>query len=145
MAEYHFDEGVIDLPSPWVDQTIQAITIPLDEGAKLGVTVSREDVSLSASLDALVDRAIADQQKKLAGFELVSRADSTAGGEPSVDLVVKWRHANAPIYQHQIFLKSFGKLLVFTGTTLWKHRGHCESVVHRIAESLRLRDAPEAT
>ena len=142
MADYHFDEAVIDLPSPWVDKTIQAITIPLDDGAKLGVTVSREDVGLAAKLESLVDRAIADQERKLAGFELVSRVESSAAGEPAVDVVVKWRHDNSPIYQHQLFVKSLDKLLVFTGTTLWKHRDHCEGVVQRIAESLRFRDAP---
>lgn len=142
MAEYHMDEAVFELPVPWEDKTVHALSLPLADGAKLGVTVSREAAPATSSLSALVDRALHLQQQKLPGFELVSRGDGSAGGMPSVEVVAKWRHATAPIYQHHLYVAVYEQLLVFTVTTTWKHRGECGDALRAIAGSLKFRERP---
>lgn len=142
MVDYHMDEATFDLPHPWEDQSIQALSLPLADGERMGVTISRERILGTASLESMVDRLLAQQQQKLDAFELVSRTEVVAGGEPAVEAVTTWRHRSGPIFQRQIFVAVHGKLIAFTATAAWKHRAATEDVMHHLADSLRFREPP---
>ena len=142
MAEYHLDEAVLDLPSVWQDQSVQALWQPI-EGTRdrLALTISREDAPVGKTLAELTDRAIELQRQRLTGFELTDRVeDLEVGGLPAIGLRVQWRNADGAVYHRHVYVLVYERLLAFTGTCKWPHRALCDERVDEVLSTLTFRE-----
>jgi hypothetical protein len=138
MATFHFDEGIIEVPSHWSDRTVN-ILIGKGSGAPdFNLVMSRDDLGDRAFEDVVAEQ-MKELSKRMPGFSLLGRREASIGGVPGIEARIVFETNGAQMYQRMAALHYYDKALVFTATSLFKEAESCDAALARILASLMLR------
>jgi hypothetical protein len=109
-----------DVPENWEDRTVTAYSAPPqhDHPVTPNIVVTRDFVTDRQPVGSYADRQMVDLAKRLNGFNLLSRAESQLGGEPTVVLDFVWNGQFGPVRQKQIFVLRDKTVLTLVLTAL---------------------------
>jgi hypothetical protein len=142
MAAYYLNEAAFSLPDrPFVDRTVHVLEAPLPDGDALGVLVLRRRIAEGKSLRETVDEHLADDAKRLSGFTVQGRAETTIAGAPAIVLCARWRHSGKVLYQRQAHVAVGWAWLLFSVNGPLSAREACDEAFEGMVETLVLRDA----
>ena len=150
MPNYLLNEGRLDLPEGFVDNTTNVLMLHDAEGHTITVTVSRDRLLTGEDLTSYVDRQIGLLKKQIKGYKLLERTDSQIG-QAHAPLAAQQLRATlpgqhkAPLHQHQVgtVLPSggfAGNVLVFTVTTTRPLNPAEQTLWDNLLASYRLHD-----
>ncbi|MFJ4065892.1 DcrB-related protein [Pseudomonas sp. NPDC089996] len=119
--DYPLAEGTLQLPEGLQDRTVNIFVQPNSGPTHLNITVSRDDLLPEESLEAYVDRQVAQIGSKLRNYTLLGkRSASLSTSVPLAGLQIDayYLHDGRPVHQRQAaFEVAAGRILVFCATS----------------------------
>ncbi len=127
MPAYLLNEGRLDLPAAYTDNSTNVLILHDADGHTINVTISRDRLLTGEELAAYVDRQIGLLKKQIKGYKLIERSECQIG-QADAPLAAQQLRATLP-GQHKTTLHQqqagtvlpagefAGKVLVFTVTT----------------------------
>jgi hypothetical protein len=109
-----------DVPRHWEDRTIVAFAAPAEPGQAVAanLVMTRDTLRERETLGGYADRQLAELAKRLDGFELLRRDETTLGGAPAVALRFAARASSGPLEQRLVVVEARRRgVFCFTATT----------------------------
>lgn len=136
---YHFNEGSLDLPESWNDQTINIVSSagPMEVG--LTITMTRDQIPWGMEFDEYVEDQISQVTEALTDFTLLGRRPVVAGRNPAVEIECRWKAKTG--FMHQIITTvqvSESRALVLTASHPGEMTANQKTEVRRIVSTLNL-------
>ncbi|WP_411891600.1 DcrB-related protein [Yoonia sp. SDW83-1] len=136
---YHMNEGSIDLPDNWKDQTINIIASG-GTGAVPGLsfTVTRDDVPWGMEFDEYVTGEIEKASEALTDFTIINQSGLHISGRQAVELECTWNAKQGPMHQIITTVNAPAHAMVLTASMPGKMSDTQKSEVRRITATLQL-------
>ncbi len=134
-----FNEGTLDLPSNWTDQTINVISSapPMEQGMTFSIT--RDSIPWGMDFAEYVEDQIKQTSEALNDFELVDRRNLALSRAPAVEIECRWMSKQGPIHQIITTVQAAEtRAMVITATIRGKISSGQAAEVRRITASLQL-------
>lgn len=135
-----------DVPRHWDDKTIVAYSAPAAPGQAVAanLVMTRDALKDGENLARYADRQLAEMARRLDGFELVRRDETTLGGAPAIAIRFESRGANGPLLQRLVVVEGRRRgVYCFTATTAKADADQNNPLFDRMLSTLRL--APTET
>jgi hypothetical protein len=153
MARHEQNDVSFDVPRHWEDKTLVAYAAPPRDGqvTAANLVMTRDTLGPREALGDYADRQLAELAKRLDGFELVRREETTLGGLPAIVLRFGSRAAAGPLLQRLAVVEGRRQsVYCFTATTPRADAAQNDPLIDRILGSVRFpfaapADDPEAT
>lgn len=129
-----------DVPRHWDDKTITAFAAPPQQGQAIAanVVMTRDTLGDRDTLATYADRQLAELSKRVDGFELVRREDTTLGGAPAVAIRFTARGSSGPLQQRLLVVEGRRRgVFCFTTTTAKADADQNEPLFDRILSTVR--------
>ena len=141
---YYMNEGSIDLPDEWKDQTIN-IVVSGGTGSVPGLnfTVTRDDVPWGMEFEEYVTGEIDKAKGALTDFEILAQSGLTVSGCKAVELECTWSAKQGPMHQIITTVDAPSHAMVLTASMPGKMSDTQRAEVRRIVATLNL-TAPAA-
>ena len=130
-----------DVPRHWDDKTIVAYAAPAQAGHPIAanLVMTRDALRDGETLAGYADRQLAEMAKRLDGFELIRRDETTLGGAPAVSIRFASRAAGGPIVQRLVVIEGRRRgVYCFTATTAKVDAAQNEPLFDRMLSTIRL-------
>ncbi len=136
---FHFNEGSLDLPDSWNDQTINIVSSagPMEVG--LTITMTRDQIPWGMGFSEYVEDQISQVTDALNDFTLLGRKPVTLGRNAAYEIECRWK-AKAGL-MHQIITTvqlSDSRALVLTASHPGQMTAGQQTEVRRIVSTLNL-------
>lgn len=118
MGNYRFNEGSLELPEGYVDQTINVFPNSSSSPADFSVVVSRDSPLAGENLQAYFERQMKQLPNTLPGLKVLRRGQITVGGEPAMEVEYTWVSKGMKMHQRQATLMAGGRILNVTASAL---------------------------
>ncbi|NUP05375.1 MAG: DcrB-related protein [Polyangiaceae bacterium] len=144
MTPFYFNEAMVTLPgvAGMVDRSRQYLEIETVEGAKLELVIARAPLDADESLEAAVEKGIADQRRMLRAFTLLSKSEQTHAGMAGIEVHLRFIDPDVgPIYHYEFHSVVGDDRIGFHGICAVSHMEACDTWMRSVLESVRLRDA----
>jgi hypothetical protein len=104
----------LDAPPGWEDRSVIVLMGQQKDGQAVtpNVAITRDVPKTNESLGQYADRQLVDMAKQLDGFKLIARRQSTIGGAASIEFIITWNGATAPL-QQKVALVLSGRLRAY--------------------------------
>lgn len=112
-----FNEGTLDIPAGWRDQTINVVSSsgPLEPGLTLSIT--RDDLPWGMAFAEYVEDQIKQVQDALTDFKLLGRKPMTIGRAAAYEIEITWMSKQGPMHQIITTVQlPDGRAMVITGS-----------------------------
>lgn len=137
---YQLNEGSIDLPSTWKDQSVNIISSEGGANPSLSFTITREDIPWGMEFSEYVASEIEKASDALTDFEIQAQTSITVSGVEAVEIECTWKSNKGPM--HQIITTVNGpRALILTASQPGKMSDTQKNEVRRIAATLKLNAA----
>lgn len=137
MPFYRTQEAGFDIPSGWVDGSVNALEYRRPEGI-FRLLVART-VTEGKPLADLVEMRLTDMRRKLPFFELERRAEGVTGEMPSVEIAATFREGEQELYQRGLCIVFNGIFLVISVHGPLRLRVEMDAVFERVSATARPR------
>jgi len=137
---YNIDEGVIDLPGTWSDQSINVLGRPAPDGSNFGLVVTRFLLQDGQTLESFADKHLEDHAQTLRGFEALGRRSSVVGKLPAVEAKIRWLNDTHAMFHYLAFVSYYARIVVLTASSYAKNAADCEALMTRVLASARFRE-----
>jgi hypothetical protein len=135
---YRTHEAQYELPSGWVDGSVNTLEYALPAGnIRLIVTRAHPD---KPNLEALVDDRIADQRRKMPFFEQLDRHGKTIAKTPCIEVAITFRDGDKRMYQRSLTLIVGKRMVVMAAHGPDELRSEMVSLFDRVLGSLVVRN-----
>ena len=136
---YKMNEGSIDLPDSWKDQTIN-IVVSGGTGSVPGLnfTVTRDDVPWGMEFDEYVTGEIEKAGNALTDFTVISQSGLHISGRAAVELECTWNAKQGPMHQIITTVDAPHHAMVLTASMPGKMSDTQRAEVRRIVATLDL-------
>ncbi|AUH33706.1 DcrB-related protein [Paracoccus tegillarcae] len=138
---YHIQEGSLELPVEWKDQSINILSASRSGEPGLSLTVTRDDIPWGMSFDEYV----ADQMKQVEGtlkdFKIEAQHKIDVGGFPAHQVECRWVAKQGPMHQIITTLLPGKRALVITATMPKEFSAQQRDQVQQVIASFRPRRA----
>jgi hypothetical protein len=134
-----------DVPRHWDDKTIVAYGAPAAPGQAVAanLVMTRDSLQHGETLARYADRQLAEMAKRLDGFELGSRDETTLGGAPAVAVRFTSRGAAGPLEQRLVIVEGRRRgVYCFTTTTAKADAEQNNPLFDRILGTVRFPEGP---
>ena len=134
---YRINEGSIDLPAGWKDQTIN-IVASSGNGSIPGLTftITREEVPWGMKFSEYVAGEIDKARQALSEFTVHTRSDLTIGGRAAVEIEVTWKAKQSPMHQIITTVDAPAHAMVLTASMPGRMSDTQKAEVRRILATL---------
>lgn len=136
---YHIQEGSLELPVEWKDQSINVLSASRAGEPGLSLTMTRDDIPWGMSFEEY----LADQLKQASGalkdFTVVQKDELTIGGLPARQVECRWVSKQGPMHQLITSLQNGMRVLVITASMPGEISPQQRSEVQRVVASFRPR------
>ncbi len=141
MKNYRFNQGEIQIPETWKDQTVHCFSVPGNKGGGTASFVMTRDADTPAKdVQNYVDVQMVEAAKNLQGFKPVDRRAIVLSGQPAVELTYTWITPEKMTVQHrQVCLQQDKVFLIITMTAKVADFPKHEEAWNAAIQSLRLR------
>jgi hypothetical protein len=139
MARYEAPDVSFDVPRDWQDRSVVAFAAPKPKGqaAAANVLLSREPLGDAPDLTTYANRQLIELAKRIEGFSLIDRRDTTFSGRPAVEIRFESTPA-APVVQRMVMIAAGQTVLSFTATAAKDEVAKLESTFERILSSVKV-------
>ena len=140
MPRHEQPDVSFDVPRHWDDKTLVAYASPPKDGqaTAANLVMTRDTLSEREMLSDYADRQLAELARRLEGFELVRREETTLGGVPAVALRFTSRAAAGPLLQRLIVAEGRRRsVYCFTATTPKADAAQNDPLLDRILSTVR--------
>jgi hypothetical protein len=130
-----------DVPRHWDDKTIVAYAAPPAPGQSVAanLVMARDALKDGETLARYADRQLAEMAKRLDGFELLGRDETSLGGAPAVSIRFESRGANGPLEQRLVVVEGRRRgVYCFTATTAKADADQNNPLFDRMLSTVRL-------
>lgn len=111
---YQFNEGSIQLPPTWQDQSMNVFTLPDDSGINL--VINRVSVPMGMSDEEYYEQVLHQFSHHLKGYRELRKEVVTLDEKPAYLLEYQWQSSEGLMYQCTLCQIREGILLTFTYT-----------------------------
>lgn len=129
-----------DVPRHWDDKTIVAYAAPAQPGQAVAanLVMTRDSLRDGETLAQYADRQLAEMAKRLDGFELAGREETTLGGSPAVVIRFTSRAVSGPLAQRLVMIQGRRRgVYCLTATCAQADAAQNEPLFDRILGTLR--------
>ncbi|MEP7121575.1 MAG: DcrB-related protein [Byssovorax sp.] len=129
-----------DVPRHWEDKTLVAYASPPKDGqaTAANLVMTRDVLGERETLADYADRQLAELVRRLEGFELVRREETTLGGLPAIALRFGSRAAAGPLLQRLVVAEGRRRsVYCFTATTPKADAAQNDPLLDRILSTVR--------
>ena len=140
MPRHEQSDVSFDVPRHWDDKTLVAYASPPKEGhaTAANLVMTRDVLGEREMLGDYADRQLAELAKRLEGFELVRREETTLGGVPAIALRFASRAAAGPLLQRLVVAEGRRRsVYCFTATTPKADAAQNDPLLDRILSTVR--------
>ena len=140
MARHEQNDVSFDVPRHWEDKTLVAYASPPQDGqaTSANLVMTRDVLGERETLGDYADRQLAELAKRLDGFELVRREDTTLGGLPAIVLRFGSKAAAGPLLQRLAVAEGRRRsVYCFTVTTPKADAAQTDPLFDRILSTVR--------
>jgi hypothetical protein len=134
---YRLNEGSIDLPKDWKDQSINIVSSTGGSGFGLSFTISRDDIPWGMNFAEYVKDEIGKAKEALNDFTIVGQQDLEIHGAPAVEIECTWKAKQAPMHQIITTVQNESRALVLTASMPGKMSDSQKTEVRRITATLK--------
>lgn len=136
---YHFNEGSLDLPESWIDQTINIVSSSGSLEPGLTITMTRDAIPWGMGFSEYVEDQIAQVTEALTDFALLGRKPVTAGRSAAYEIECRWKAKSGPMHQITTTVQlSDNRALVLTASHPGEMTANQQTEVRRIISTLNL-------
>jgi hypothetical protein len=140
MPRHEQSDVSFDVPRHWEDKTLVAYASPPRDGqtTAANLVMTRDALDERETLGDYADRQLAELARRLEGFELVRREETTLGGLVAVVLRFGSRAAAGPLLQRLVVVEGRRRsVYCFTATTPKADAAQNDPLFDRILGSVR--------
>ncbi len=140
MPRHEQSDVSFDVPRHWEDKTLVAYASPPRDGqaTAANLVMTRDVLGERETLGDYADRQLAELAKRLEGFELVRREETTLGGLPAVVLRFGSKAAAGPLLQRLAVAEGRRRsVYCFTATTPKADAAQNDPLLDRILSTVR--------
>lgn len=142
---YQINEGTIDLPSEWKDQTINVVSANGGGAPGLTYTITRDEVPWGMDFFEWVENEIGQAGEALTQFTVVSKTAMTIGGVDAVEIECTWRAKQGEMNQIITSVNGPKTAMVLTASQQGKLSEKQKEEVRRITKTLTFAAPAEGT
>jgi DcrB len=142
MLPYYCNEAMLLLPNvrSLVDCTRHSLEIVTEDGAKLDLAIARLQQDPNETLHDVVARGLAEQERRLAGFQVISNAEREYGGLFGIEVRMRFiDKTRGPLYHHIFHTMIETSRVGFFGISTIEHAAACEAWMVSMLSNLKLR------
>lgn len=135
-----------EVPRHWQDRTIVAFAAPSRPGVSTAASfvMTRDSLTETDTLATYADRQLAELSKRVDGFELVEKRETTIGGARAVSLRFTSKALAGPLLQRLVIVEDRRRAVAcFTATAPKADGAQLEPLFDRMLAGIRLAD-PDA-
>ncbi|AUH64612.1 DUF1795 domain-containing protein [Paracoccus zhejiangensis] len=113
---YYVQEGSIELPVEWKDQSINIISASQTGEPSLSMTMTRDDIPWGMSFDEYVADQLRQAGETLKDFTVLHQQEMQIGGHRALQTECKWVAKQGPMHQLITSLMPGKRVLIITAT-----------------------------
>lgn len=137
MPDYRTQEAHYELPSGWVDGSVNTLEYEHAAGTiRLIVTRVHPD---KPSLEELVDDRLAEQRRKMPFFEQLDRHAKTVSHTPCVDVTITFRDGDTRMFQRSLTLIVGKRVVTMASHGPAEARADITGLFERVVSTLEVR------
>ncbi|MFP7675600.1 DcrB-related protein [Marivita sp. S0852] len=137
---YRLNEGQIDFPKEWKDQSINIISSTGGGAAGLSFTVTRDDLPWGMEFPEYVKDQIAQAEESLNDFKNIGQIELEVSKSPAVEIECSWSSKQGVMHQIITTVSTPPRALVLTASMPGRMSDAQKTEVRRIVASFRLND-----
>ncbi|WP_026871487.1 DUF1795 domain-containing protein [Inquilinus limosus] len=135
---YHLQEGVLDVPAGWEDQSVNVFAAPGAHGGGLSFVVTREALPGGLSIRDYGEREIRRMSKETKQFSLLGRHPVEIAGQTVDAFEVRWKSERGLVHQVMAAAEVNGRVMIFTATMPTSMPADTRDRMLRVMASFRL-------
>ncbi|PHM28133.1 DUF1795 domain-containing protein [Xenorhabdus innexi] len=112
---YQMNEGTLNLPAGWRDESMHVFVLPDDSGVNL--VINRTPVPAGTDSEAWYEQTLAQFTTHLPGYQEQQRLPMTLSGEPARRLDYQWQSPEGEMHQTVVLQIRGSRLLAFNLTS----------------------------
>ncbi|EPD6619747.1 DcrB-related protein [Salmonella enterica subsp. enterica] len=112
---YEMNEGTLDVPAGWRDDSVNVFVCPDNSGINL--TVTRTPVGSGMAAEDVYEDTAKEFPAGLPGYQETARRATEVDGLPAFLLEYHWKSPEGPMHQMVVLLLKEADLLSFTVTS----------------------------
>ncbi|WP_372069488.1 DUF1795 domain-containing protein (plasmid) [Tistrella mobilis] len=113
---YALQEGHLDLPTDWEDQSVNVFAPPGAKSQGLSLVVTREPLPPATDIRAYAEAEVKRMGKELKAFSLLARHPLEIGDQAIEAYEVRWKSDKGLVHQLLAAVEANGRALIFTAT-----------------------------
>lgn len=140
--KFHMDDCVIAIPDGARDFSMHMLEWPIGDAERLSLVVQRGGPLGTATPEELVARETKNYATVFEGFRM-ERDDVEDGAWEGLVLhhkAFRWKKDADVFYNHQVYVFEGGRVILFTASSMARHRAEVERLIETVLAELRFRD-----
>lgn len=137
MQKYKLNEGTLEMPDEWVDQTINVFPSSSSNPAEFSVVITRDNPLANESLKEYFDRQIKQLPTSLPGFKEIRRGELKLDGKDAVDIEYNWIGKGKKMHMRQVGTLHNKVILNITATAVAPHYPKYSAEFDKILNSFK--------
>jgi hypothetical protein len=121
MQKYQLNEGTLELPDMWVDQTMNIFPSSASTPADFSVVITRDNPFANESLEEYFERQIKQLPDALPGFKEIRRGKLKVDGKDAVDIEYQWIGQGKKMHIRQVGTIVNDAVMNITATAMAPH------------------------
>jgi hypothetical protein len=135
---YQLNEGSIELPAEWKDQSINIISSAGGAAPGLSFTVTRDDIPWGMQFSEYVADEIAKAKEALNDFTILSQDEIRVSDAPAVQIECTWNAKQGQMHQIITTVHAAPRAMVLTASMPGKMSASQKETVRKIVSTLSL-------
>ena len=136
MQKYTLNEGTLELPDEWIDQTMNIFPSSSSTPADFSVVITRDVPFAGESLNDYFERQIKQLPDALPGFKEIRRGKLKVDGRDAVDIEYEWIGQGKKMHIRQVGTIFNGVVMNLTATAMAalfpKHASEFDKILNSI-------------
>ena len=138
-----FDEGSIEIPKQWKDETINVLSSSSDGAAGFTLVINRDELPWGMTFLEYVEQEFSKISESLTDFKEILKKDYELVGNPAQIIEYKWKSQQGPTHQFVVMTALKNKVLIFTASSPNKMSDNQKQQFQKIIQSFKLSDHTE--
>jgi len=142
MTSFFFNEAVLRLPdvASVVDRSRQFLEVVTEDGAAIDLLIARAKLPEKATLRSAVDADLAEHQRSLHGFQLLSKEERTYEALTGIEVRIRFiDKARGPAFHHEFHSLIGDRRIGFHGIAKMGDADACDAWMRATLASMTLR------
>jgi len=133
-----FDEGSIEIPKQWKDETINVLSASSDGSLGFTLVINRDELPWGMTFPEYVEQEVSKIGETLTDYKEVMKKEYTLEENPAYIIEYKWRSEQGPIHQFVVMTVIKKKVLIFTASAPKKMSDNQKQQFQKIVQSFKI-------